>query len=79
MGTNDPICFHDRKNWRKLDTEMAGSRVLLALNSLSDDGMVRLNAEERAQFSALVDDYFNTSDGSDDGSSGSDDEMECGK
>ena len=60
---------------------MAGSSLLLALNSLSSDGMVRLSTKEHEQFEALVEDYFNTSDGSDDDSSGSDDidNMECGK
>lgn len=59
---------------------MAGSSLLLALNSLSSDGMVRLSTKEHEQFEALVEDYFNTSDGSDDDSSGSDDiDMECGK
>ena len=58
---------------------MASSSVLLAINSLSSDGMVRLDTNEHAQFEALVEDYFNASDGSDDDSSGSDDQMECGK
>jgi len=59
---------------------MAGSSVLLALNSLSSDGMVRISANEHKQFEALVEDYFNSSDVSDD-DSGSDDNdgMECGK
>ena len=59
---------------------MASSSVLLAINSLSSDGMVRLGTNEHAQFEALVEDYFNASDdGSDDDSSGSDDQMECGE
>ena len=59
---------------------MASSSVLLSINSLSSDGMVRLGTNEHAQFEALVEDYFNASDdGSDDDSSGSDDQMECGK
>lgn len=58
---------------------MASSNVLFALKSLSSDGMVRLSAKEHEQFEALVEDYFNTSDGSDDASSGSDDDLECGK
>lgn len=59
---------------------MAGSSVLLALNSLSSDGLVRLSAKQHEQFEALVEDYFNTSEASDDAnSSRSDDEMEYGK
>ena len=58
---------------------MASSSVLLALNSLSSDGLVQLSKKEHEQFEALVEDYFNTSDRSDDDISGSDDEMECGK
>ena len=59
---------------------MASNSVLLAINSLPSDGMVRLGTKEHAQFVALVEDYFNANDdGSDDDSSGSDDPMECGK
>ena len=58
---------------------MASNGVLLALNSLSHDGIVRLTAKEHEQFGAVVGDYFTTSDGSDDDCSGSDDLMECGK
>jgi len=58
---------------------MASSSVLLALNSLSSDGMVRISTQQREQFGEVVGDYFTTSDGSDDDTSGSDDEMECGK
>ena len=59
---------------------MASSSVLLAINFLSSDGMVRLGTNEHAQFEALVKDYFNNSDDvSDDDTSGSDDQMECGK
>ena len=59
---------------------MAGSNVLLALNSLTSDGLVRLSAKRHKQFEALVEDYSNNSDASDDAnSSKSDDEMECGK
>ena len=58
---------------------MASSSVLFALNSLSHDGMVRLTAEDHENLGAVVRDYFATSDGSDDDSSGSDDGMECGK
>ena len=53
--------------------------VFFLLLTLPSDGMVRLSTEEHAQFAALVEEYFNTSNGSDDASSGSDDEMECGK
>jgi len=51
--------------------------VLSAINSLANDGLVRLSNKEYAQFEALVQDYFDRSDGSDDDIS--DDEMECGK
>ena len=57
---------------------MASSSVLLALNSLSHDSMVWLTADHK-NLGAVVRDYFATSDGSDDDSSGSDDGMECGK
>ena len=60
-------------------SKMAKNSVLLALNSLSSDGMVRLTSEQHQQFEALVEDYLDGSDGSDDESSGSDNEMECGK
>ena len=78
IGTNEPICSHGGKNWRKA-VKMAKSSVLLALNSLSSDGMVRLTTEQHQQFEALVEDYLDESDGSDDEISGSDNEMECGK
>ena len=59
---------------------MAGSSDLLALNSLSSDDLVHLSAKQHKQFEALVEDYFNNSDTSDDtNNSGSDDEIECGK
>ena len=64
----------------KLATMATSSGVLLALNSLASDGIVRLTREEHQQFEALVEDYFNVSDGSDDDSGRSDDDlMECGK
>ena len=59
---------------------MAGSSFLLALNSPSSDGLVRLSAKQHKQFEALVEDYFNNSYTSDDANSReSDNEMECGK
>ena len=57
---------------------MASSSVLLALNSLSHDGMVRLTTDH-GNLGAVVCDYYATSDGSDDDSSGSDDGMKCSK
>ena len=72
------ICSHGGKIWCKVVT-VASNSVLLALNSLSHDGMVHLTAEDYEHLGAVVRDYYATSDGSDDDSSGSDDGMECGK
>ena len=57
---------------------MVKSSVLLALNS-SSDGMVHLTTNQHQLFEVLVEDYLEVSDGSDDESSGSDNEMDCGK
>ena len=52
--------------------------VASAINSLANDGIVRVTRQEHEQFEALLEDYFDASDVSDD-EVGSDDEMECGK
>ena len=49
-------------------------RVLAAINSLSDDGVVVL-PQDHARFEALIGDYFNVD--SDEG--GSDDDSDCDK
>ena len=55
---------------------MASSSVL-AIYSLSSDGMMHLSTNEHTQFKELANDYFNASgNGSDDDSSESDDQME---
>ena len=64
----------------KLAAMATNSGVLLALNSLASDGIVRLTRKEHQQFEALVEDHFYASDRSDDDSGRSDDDlMECGK
>ena len=68
----------DLFSWQCKVVTMASNSVLLALNSLSHDGMVHLTADYE-HLGAVVGDFFATSDGSDDDSSGSDDDMECGK
>ena len=52
-------------------------RVLDAISSLGDDGVV-VNPEDHSKFEALIGDYFNDSDGDCD-ESGSEDDVECGK
>ena len=58
---------------------MAKSSILLALNSLSSDRMVCLTTKDHEQSEELVEDCINANDGSDNDSSGSDNEMEYGK
>ena len=55
---------------------MVSNSIVLVLNSLSHDGIVRLTAKEHEQFGAVVGDYFTTSDRSDNNSNGGDDLME---
>ena len=51
------------------------SRVIEAITSLGDDGVV-VCPEDYDKFSALIDDYFNESDDDD---SGSEEDVECSK
>ena len=75
---NEVICSFSSKLGANLFTMATRNGVVSAINSLANDGIVRVTRQEHEQFEALLEEYFNASDVSDD-EVGSDTEMECGK
>ena len=75
---NEVICSFSSKLGANLFTMATRNGVVSAINSLANDGIVRVTRQEHEQFEALLEEYFNASDVSDD-EVGSDAEMECGK
>jgi len=55
------------------------SRRSGAINSLVNDGIVRLSNHDYAQYEVLVRDYFNKSDGSSDDDTSDQEGKECSK
>ena len=58
-------------------TSSRRSGVLSAINSLANDGIVRLSSNDYAQFEALVQDYFDKSDDSSDDKISDQEGKEC--
>ena len=58
-------------------TSSRRSGVLSAINSLANDGIVRLSSNDYAQFEALVQDYFDKSDDSSDDEISDQEGKEC--
>ena len=75
---NEVICSFSSKLGANLFTMATRNGVVSAINSLANDGIVRVTRQEHEQFEALLEEYFNASDVSDD-EVGSDAEIECGK
>ena len=75
---DEVICSFSSKLGANLFTMATRNGVVSAINSLANDGIVRVTRQEHEQFEALLEEYFNASDVSDD-EVGSDAEMECGK
>ena len=75
---NEVICSFSSKLGTNLFTMATRNGIVSAINFLVNNGMVRVTRQEHEQFEALLEEYFNASDVSDD-EVGSDAEMECGK
>ena len=60
-------------------TSSRRSGVTSAINSLANDGIVRLSNQDYAQFEALVSDYFDKSDDSSDDDTSDQEGKECSK
>ena len=81
---NEVICSFSSKLGANLFTVATRNSIatrngiVLAINSLANNSIVHVTRQEHEQFEALLEEYFNTSDVSDD-EVGSDAKMECSK
>ena len=73
---NEVICSFSSKLGANLFIMTTRNGVVSAINSLANNGIVCVTRQEHEQFEALLEEYFNASDVSDD-EVGSDAEMEC--
>ena len=74
--TNELICSFGCKLDANLVRVATRNGIVPAINSLANDGIVRVIRQEHEQLEALVEEYFDTSDMTDD-EVGSDAKMEC--
>ena len=75
---NEVICSFSSKLGANLFTVATRNGIVLAINSLANNSIVHVTRQEHEQFEALLEEYFNASDVSDD-EVGSDAKMECSK
>ena len=63
---NEVICSFSSKLGANLFTMATRNGIVSAINSLANDGIVRVTRQEHEQFEALLEEYFNANDVSDD-------------
>ena len=73
---NEVICLFSSKLGANLFTMATRNGIVSAINSLANDGIVLVARQEYEQFEALLEQYFNATDVSND-EVGSNAEMEC--
>ena len=73
---NEVICLFSSKLGANLFAMATRNGIVSAINSLANDGIVLVTRQEYEQFEALLEQYFNATDVSND-EVGSNAEMEC--